>query len=685
MKTILLRLISFLILTAFISFYPTILFPQGYLKTSGKKIVNSSSGQEIILRGIGLGGWMLQEGYMLQTSSFANTQHDIRKKIEELIGPENTDTFYNSWLANHMRRADIELAASSGFNSIRLPMHYNLFTLPIQDEPIAGTNTWLEKGFNMVDSLLAWCAGNRIYLILDLHAAPGGQGHDAAISDYDPAKPSLWESDYNKSKTVALWHKLAERYSNAEWIGGYDLINETNWNFEGSNVNGCSESNNAPLKALFVEITNAIREVDTNHIIFIEGNCWANNFNGLTPPWDDNMVYSFHKYWNNNDQGSIQWIINMRNSYNIPIWLGESGENSNQWFTDAIKLCEQNKIGWAWWPWKKFGSLTGITSVNVTNNYRTLLNYWNNGGTKPSEIFAKNTLMEMAENLKLENCIINTGVTDAMFRQISTNEIIPYADNTIPGTVFAPDYDYGQNNFAYKDEDYDNTQGPGAASWNSGGQYRNDGVDIERCSDIFSNGFDVGWIESGEYLNFTINAQQSGFYDIEIRIAGNQAGGKILLRLDGVNIGNLIDVPATGGWQNWESIFLRNISITLGTHEFHTSFYFGGFNLNYFDFTLVSTGIKTEPGLLLKSELFQNYPNPFNPNTVIKFTIMDNDHVLLKIYNNIGEKIAELVNQELPAGNYTVKWNAENFASGIYYYSISSGSYFEHKKMILLR
>lgn len=685
MKTILLRLISFLILAAFISFYPTILFPQGYLKTSGKKIINSSNGQEIILRGIGLGGWMLQEGYMLQTSSFANTQHDIRKKIEELIGPENTDTFYNSWLANHMRRADIELAASSGFNSIRLPMHYNLFTLPIQDEPIAGTNTWIEKGFNMVDSLLAWCAANRIYLILDLHAAPGGQGHDAAISDYDPSKPSLWESDDNKSKTVALWRKLSERYSNAEWIGGYDLINETNWNFEGSNVNGCNESNNAPLKALLLEITNAIREVDTNHIIFIEGNCWANNFNGLTPPWDDNMVYSFHKYWNNNDQGSIQWIINMRNSYNIPIWLGESGENSNQWFTDAIKLCEQNKIGWAWWPWKKFGSLSGVTSVNVTNNYRTLLNYWNNGGTKPSEIFSKNTLMEMSENLKLENCIINTGVIDAMFRQISSNETLPYADNIVPGVVFAVDYDYGQNGSAYKDEDYDNTQGPGAVSWNSGGQYRNDGVDIERCSDIFSNGFDVGWIESGEYLYFTINAQQTGFYDIEIRIAGNQAGGKILLRLDGVNIGNLIDVPATGGWQNWESIFLRNISITQGTHRFQASFYFGGFNINYFDFTLVTTGIKSELFLPLKSELFQNYPNPFNPGTVIKFSIKDNDHVLLKIYNNIGEKIAELVNQELPAGSYSVKWNAENFASGIYYYSISSGSYFEQKKMILLR
>ena len=68
-----------------------------------------------------------------------------------------------------------------------------------------------------------------MYVILDLHAAPGGQGKNADISDYDDTKPSLWESDENKRKTVALWTKIAERYKDNEWIGGYDLINETNW------------------------------------------------------------------------------------------------------------------------------------------------------------------------------------------------------------------------------------------------------------------------------------------------------------------------------------------------------------------------------------------------------------------------------------------------------------------------
>ena len=75
-----------------------------------------------------------------------------------------------------------------------------------------------------------------MYLILDLHAAPGGQGYNADISDYDDSKPSLWESKENRDKTVAFWKKIAERYKDEPWIGGYDLINETNWNLPGGTL-----------------------------------------------------------------------------------------------------------------------------------------------------------------------------------------------------------------------------------------------------------------------------------------------------------------------------------------------------------------------------------------------------------------------------------------------------------------
>src|SRR5258706_10339008 len=323
---------------------------QGFLKANAKRIVNEK-GENVLLRGMGLGGWMLQEGYMMKVRG-QGQQNRIKSRLIELIGAEKTENFYSAWLSNHTRKIDIDSMKAWGFNSVRLPMHYNLYTLSVEMEPVKGENTWMEKGFQITDSLLAWCKANRMYLILDLHAAPGGQGNDLNISDRDPTKPSLWESEANQQKTIALWKKLAQRYAKEPWIGGYDILNEPNWGFEdlANDKNGLKEKKNEPLKKLMTAITAAIREVDKNHIIIIEGNGWGNNYNGILPTWDDNMVISFHKYWNYNNQASIQYILDARDKYNTPVWLGETGENSNVWFADAVQLLEKNNIGWAWWP-----------------------------------------------------------------------------------------------------------------------------------------------------------------------------------------------------------------------------------------------------------------------------------------------------------------------------------------------
>lgn len=275
---------------------------KGFLRTDGTKIVNDNG--EILLRGIGLGGWVLQEPYMLQLSGLAKNQTDTKRKIYDLVGKERTSEFYAAWVKNGIRKADIDSLAQWGFNSIRLPMHYNLYTLPIEKEPIKGENTWIESGFAFTDSILNWCKANEMYLILDLHAAPGGQGNDLAISDASDVK--LWNSAQNKAKTIALWRKLAERYKNEEWIGGYDILNEPNWGFQDSeDMNGNREELNAPLRQLYIDITKAIREVDQKHFIVISGNAWGNNYNGIFPLWDNNMVISFHKYWTYNDDQSI--------------------------------------------------------------------------------------------------------------------------------------------------------------------------------------------------------------------------------------------------------------------------------------------------------------------------------------------------------------------------------------------
>ena len=124
---------------------------QGFLKADGKKIVNGNN-QEVILRGMGLGGWMVQEGYMMKTAGFLGTQHELKNAITTLIGQNGMEAFYDAWLKNYVTEADVDSMAGWGFNSIRLPMHYNLYTLPIEQEPVTGEQTWLQKGFELTDS-----------------------------------------------------------------------------------------------------------------------------------------------------------------------------------------------------------------------------------------------------------------------------------------------------------------------------------------------------------------------------------------------------------------------------------------------------------------------------------------------------------------------------------------------------
>jgi aryl-phospho-beta-D-glucosidase BglC (GH1 family) len=376
----------------------------GFLMRDGRHLTNGK-GEIVLLRGIGLGGWMLQEPYMLKLAGTAHAQYDIKNRITELVGEERCEEFYNAWLENMITRRDIDSLKAWGFNSVRLPMHYNLFTLPVEEEPSEGEITWLETGFEMTDSLLRWCSDNEIYLILDLHAAPGGQGNDIPIADVDTTKPNLWQSEQNRIKTIALWKKLAERYRDERWIGGYDLINETNYPLEG----------NTALRKLLVEITDAIRSVDNNHIIFIEGNKFANDFTGLTPPWDSNMAYSFHKYWNPTTVETIQKFLDMRDEHNVPLWMGESGENNNEWYRSAVALFETDTIGWAWWTIKKLDSESGIMNVTIPDGYSDIVGFWRDAGPSPSPDDAYGTLMQLTENIKIENCRVNHEVLDALF------------------------------------------------------------------------------------------------------------------------------------------------------------------------------------------------------------------------------------------------------------------------------
>lgn len=175
---------------------------QGMLQTDGRNIIDDN-GEVVLLRGLGLGGWLVPEGYMLDIPGYGSPT-SIRNMITDLVGEEVRDEFYRAYEANYVTEDDIELIASWGFNHIRIPFHYQLFTSleqPTEFKP---------EGFALMDTLLAWCQRNSLYLILDLHCAPGGQ-NPGNISD-SPGTAELWSHPEYQDITVALWRRLAEHY-----------------------------------------------------------------------------------------------------------------------------------------------------------------------------------------------------------------------------------------------------------------------------------------------------------------------------------------------------------------------------------------------------------------------------------------------------------------------------------------
>ncbi|HSC52062.1 MAG TPA: cellulase family glycosylhydrolase [Phnomibacter sp.] len=578
------KLHAYLIVLVGLIALPFVTNCQGFLKAEGGKIVNAS-GQNVLLRGMGLGGWMLQEGYMLRVNGIGQQQHSIRQHIEKLVGKEKTEAIYNNWLLNHTTRKDIEAMKKWGFNSVRLPMHYNLYTLPVAQEKVKGKNTWLKKGFEMTDSLLAWCKDNQMYLILDLHGAPGGQGHDLNISDANPNEPFLWESPENQEKTIALWKELANRYKNETWIGGYDILNEPNWGFtDSTDKNGLKEAVNAPLKELLVNITKAIRSVDPHHIIIIEGNGWGNNYSGMLPPWDSNMVLSFHKYWNYNNTDAIQTFLNYREKYNVPIWLGETGENSNVWFTQAIRLMEANNIGWCWWPLKKIG-INNPLEITSNPEYDSILAYWSGKGAAPTAATAWKGLSQLAASSHFSKNIVHADVIDAMFRQINTQNTRPVLRQPVqPGTVIpAVEYDLGRNGSAYYDSDTaDYHISDGTHGGNKFRTFRNDGVDIKKDGKTPV----VSGIENGEWLQYTIEVAKAGNYSIGCLVSGT--AGEITISIPSNGKPVAVSVPVNTNSKDWQWVHTKPIALSKGKQVLRIAFPVGGFDFKEIQFQLAN-------------------------------------------------------------------------------------------------
>lgn len=379
----------------------------GFLHRKEQKIVNGRD-EEIILRGWGLGNWLLAEGYMWQcTSPRFDRQRRIEQVIEQLTGKEFAHWFWKSFQENYIRREDIQAMSRLGYNSVRIPFHYKVF---MEDGP--GLH-WKEEGFALLDRCLDWCEEEGLYAFLDLHGAPGGQT-GSNIDDSVDNVPRLFIDTECRTAAIELWKKLARRYAGREVVGGYDLLNEP---IVPANAGkGDFDLLIPELKQFYREAVREIRRVDKNHLLSIEGPHWATDVSIFDELYDENMVLHFHRYAEPPEIACLKPYMKAGRKLRVPLWMGETGENTNAWYAALYPLAESLGIGYNLWPWKKMDCTNSPCSLKRPKGWEEILSYIE-GGPHPGYARSAGIFCEYLENMKYENCIYNEAVTHHVLRR----------------------------------------------------------------------------------------------------------------------------------------------------------------------------------------------------------------------------------------------------------------------------
>ncbi len=341
MKNVIISFILFLVGVAAHSL-PAAAGGDGFVRIQGKELV-TPDGERLFIRGTNLGNWLNPEGYMFGFSK-TNSPRMIHEMFCQLVGEDATADFWEDIKDNYITRADIDFIASTGANTIRLPFHYKLFT----DEDYMGRAS-AHDGFERIDSVVEWCRANRLYLILDMHDAPGGQTGDNIDDSY--GYPWLFESERAQRKFRDIWGRLAARYADEPVILGYELINEPIAHYFDN-----KEDLNARLEAVHKMAVAEIRRHDSNHIILLGGSQWNGNFEPFSDwTYDDRIMYTCHRYGGDPTPEAIGAIIAFRDKTGLPMYMGEIGHNTDEWQAAFVRTLEDNNIGYTFWPYKKLG------------------------------------------------------------------------------------------------------------------------------------------------------------------------------------------------------------------------------------------------------------------------------------------------------------------------------------------
>jgi len=331
------------------------------LVVKGDQLVNGK-GEVVRLRGFGLGGMLHMENFI---DGYPGNEEAFREVLLKAMGQKKYDLFFETFYKNYFTEEDARYIASLGLNLVRIPINYRLFEDDMNPRVIK------EDGFRHLDRVIKLCAEQRIYTIIDLHALPGCQNQHWH-SDNPTHKALLWKHKDFQDRAVVLWEAIARHYRDQPWVAGYDLINEP------------ADPTGQVVVPFFARLRDAVRKIDPVHILFIEGNTYARDFDRFDPTWK-NVVYSNHDYaapgyitagpYPGETNGQYydskvveadflkksRFMIDNR----LPIWVGEFGpmytgdaqkdEMRYQVLKDQLAIYDKHGASWCIWLYRDVG------------------------------------------------------------------------------------------------------------------------------------------------------------------------------------------------------------------------------------------------------------------------------------------------------------------------------------------
>ncbi|MGN0844286.1 MAG: glycoside hydrolase family 5 protein [Kiritimatiellia bacterium] len=396
-----------------------------WLDVRDGKLVDET-GAEVRLHGIGLGNWFVHEGYMFDGFHGPwDKPRNIRKLVALLAGKAYSEKFWKRFYETYITEADIAAIKEDGYNSVRLPLDYELL---MEDE--ITEISFKEEGFRMIDHCVELCRKHDLYVILDLHCAPGGQTGSNIDNAYDSV-PRLLLDATRQRQCIALWRKLAERYRDEPVVAMYDLLNEPiATKRPGQFYKGQLRQN---LIDFHKRLVAAIREIDRRHILSIEGAHWATDVLSFPESFDPRMVVHFHMYGEFPGLWLFQRWQEVGRRLHAPLLLGETGENEPAWISAVLWDAEQQNCSTNLWCWKKVPKRASPTIIIPPEGWDRIRN-WTRGDPAPEPEEAQKIFDAFLESIRFENCMRLDAVRNAVARKA-------------PFAIRATDFDSGEGDF----------------------------------------------------------------------------------------------------------------------------------------------------------------------------------------------------------------------------------------------